>query len=81
MLATVAYAEVTEIALGYIHSCALLTGGAVKCWGWNRYGQLGDVTTTTRTTPVGLSNETSAATSTGNPSIMFALVSALPLVL
>ena len=32
-------------------------------------------------TSVGVSNETSAATSTGNPSIMFALVSALPLVL
>ncbi len=35
---------VTAIAVGYDHACAVTTGGAVKCWGWNDYGQLGDGT-------------------------------------
>ena len=34
--------SVIQIALGNEHSCALLTGGTVRCWGANfSYGQLG----------------------------------------
>jgi alpha-tubulin suppressor-like RCC1 family protein len=48
-----------RLALGDSHSCSVLGGGAVKCWGLNQYGQIGDGTTDWRPLPAlvsGLSN-------------------------
>jgi uncharacterized repeat protein (TIGR01451 family) len=43
---------VAAITTGYYHTCAVMTGGGVKCWGDNFYGQLGDGTTTEHHDPV-----------------------------
>jgi len=32
---------VTEVSVGYTHACAVINGGALKCWGDNSYGELG----------------------------------------
>ena len=44
--------DVVAIAAAELNTCAVLSGGGVKCWGDNRFGQLADETTTTRNTPV-----------------------------
>jgi alpha-tubulin suppressor-like RCC1 family protein len=41
----------TAISGGSAHVCALDAGGAAYCWGWNVFGQLGDGTTTDRSSP------------------------------
>lgn len=51
--ATAALADpVIAVSAGHSHSCALLTSGAIRCWGSNDFGQLGDGTTTMRLIPV-----------------------------
>lgn len=44
--------DVTDISAGVQHVCALVESGAVKCWGKNDHGQLGDGSRTDRPTPV-----------------------------
>jgi alpha-tubulin suppressor-like RCC1 family protein len=43
---------VASIATKEDHTCAVTEEGAVKCWGYNEFGQLGDGTRTTRSVPV-----------------------------
>lgn len=43
---------VTDIFAAAYHNCALTSEGKVYCWGYNKYGQLGDGTTTNRDKPV-----------------------------
>lgn len=43
---------VTALAVGRSHSCALSLPGTPKCWGDDTVGQLGDGTTTMRSSPI-----------------------------
>ena len=49
---------VVQLVSGVQHLCARLTAGALRCWGYNFYGQTGDGTMATPritlSTPVGL---------------------------
>ena len=54
-------AVVSMVALGRASSCAAVDG-AVKCWGWNGYGQLGDGTTKNSRLPVQVRGLSAGAT-------------------
>jgi alpha-tubulin suppressor-like RCC1 family protein len=45
--------KVTQLVAGYFHTCALLTNGGIRCWGYNGNGQLGDGSIVSRLTPTG----------------------------
>ncbi len=42
----------TAIALGFFHTCAIESGGGIKCWGYNGKGPLGIGSKTDQTRPV-----------------------------
>ncbi|MFA7150813.1 MAG: prepilin-type N-terminal cleavage/methylation domain-containing protein [Candidatus Paceibacterota bacterium] len=44
--------DIEEISGGHSHSLALKSDGTVFAWGWNYNGQLGDDTTSSKSTPV-----------------------------
>ena len=51
-----------KVAAGGAHTCAIKTDGSLWCWGYNKYGQLGDGSAW-KSTPVYIMNLGSA----GNP--------------
>ena len=42
----------TQVSSGVFHTCSLLDGGEIACWGDNTVGQLGDGTSTSSTIPI-----------------------------
>jgi alpha-tubulin suppressor-like RCC1 family protein len=63
---------VTAISAGLGHALALRNDGTVWAWGFNRYGQLGDGSTTQRASPVqvqGLTGITAISASAGQHSL------------
>lgn len=59
---------------GWLHSCALISGGTASCWGFNLSGQLGNGATSQSLTPVNVSGiSTATSIATGNRHTCFLL--------
>ena len=57
---------ITQLRAAPGHNCALLPSGAVQCWGYNYYGQLGDASLTERHQPTTIAGLDAQALATGD---------------
>jgi alpha-tubulin suppressor-like RCC1 family protein len=56
---TPVYSNVLQVSVGAAHTCARQVDGTALCWGNNNFGQVGNASTTLRSTPttvIGISN-------------------------
>jgi alpha-tubulin suppressor-like RCC1 family protein len=67
----------TFLAVGVDHNCMIARDGTVWCWGLNDHGQLGDGTTTSRSTPVQVMGLPSVNGISVSPSGGFSCVSSI----
>lgn len=51
----VGLSDVRAASAGFAHTCALLGSGAVRCWGFNFSGQVGDGTNSSKSSPSAVS--------------------------
>ena len=65
--------DVVSVATGHYHSLAVTSDGRVFAWGMNSLGQLGDGTTTRRTTPVRVGSLTGMVAAVGGRDFSAAL--------
>jgi len=68
-------ANAVAMAGGGYYTCALLNDGTAECWGYNRYGELGDGTNVSKFTPVTVSGLTNAVAITAGEYHTCALLS------
>jgi alpha-tubulin suppressor-like RCC1 family protein len=64
-----------SISAGYAHTCAILSGGTIKCWGGGAGGELGNGSTSNQSTPVSVSNVDNAVAISSGRSHTCALLS------
>lgn len=55
-----------QIAVAYSHSCGIKADSKLYCWGSNYYGQLGNGTNTTKTTPTKIGDDEWSAITAGH---------------
>jgi alpha-tubulin suppressor-like RCC1 family protein len=51
-IAVVGLTNVVQVAVGWPHACAVLSGGQLDCWGESVFGEVGDGTTERKQAPV-----------------------------
>jgi len=64
--------RIIDISLGYQNSAAILDDGSLWMWGNNRWGQLGDGTTTNRDLPIKVTNDVKKIAIGGNDQSFYA---------